>query len=511
MAFDALTFTLGDRPRPPVAWGRWMRVSAIVLALAASEGCNLLEGSRTPRPPQEGEKGLFAGPQVEEDPSGEVVRARIRQIDGLVQAFADRYAALVTGAADSIHRLGDDPARRLAIDRFQARTVSAVYDIATNEDAYTKVLDLVVVVTLTANFAILEGYAFDLLGEDAGLLAQPLQRGREEVDAMAATILTPQEQVELARLIREWRSANPDVENLAFIRFGNFAQSRGKSQIAEARSNSGLLAPISQAVDEAARSRLLAERAFYMAKRAPLLVSLESAAMMSQVASMPEMRQALAASEGFAKSAERLSAVAEELPGRIDASRDRIVESVEKTSGVVQSTLGEYRRAIERTDELVASMRGLSGSGKELLESLDAAAATMTKTLVAAERVATVFVGDTPDVGPPHAPFDPEVYARMLVDIRGSLVELNSALDRSRELAEGGLWEKPIAAIDAISKERVEHAAVEVRSLVDLIFVRTIILAAVVFALGVAYRFITLRMRAASAGAAAAPGAENVS
>jgi hypothetical protein len=431
---------------------------------------------------------LFVGPEQRFDEDAEATRIRIRRIDGMVQGFADRYAALVTGACDAILRSKTDPDLRLAIDRFQVRTVTAVYDIATNEDAYTKVLDLVVVVTLTANFAILEGYATDLLGEDATLLAQPLQRGREEVDAMAAEILKPAEQVELARLIRSWRDENPDVENLAFVRFSNFSQSRGKNQIAEARSNSGLLAPISQAVDEVARGRLLAERAFYMAKRAPLLISLESASVMSQLAATPEMRKAVEIGDGIAKSADRLSAVAEALPKQIEASQDQVIESIERTSGVVQSTIGEYRRAIERTDELIGSMRGLSGSGKELLESLDSAAATMTKTLTAAERVAVAFIGDSPEVGPPHTPFDPQIYARMLVDIRGSLVELNAALDRSRELAQGDLWEKPIAEFDRISKDRVEHASGEVRSMIDLVFFRTVIVILLVFVLMVGYR-----------------------
>jgi hypothetical protein len=462
--------------------------AALLGALAG--GCTFLEGPRKAQPDRN--EPLFAGPIAGADESTEAMRAKIRRIDSMVQAFADRYAALVTGACDAILAKRKEPEIRLAIDRFQIRTVSAIYDIATNEDAYTKVLDLMVVVTLTANMAILEGYASDLLGDDAMLLAQPLQRGREDVDSIAAEVLRPDEQVELARLIGQWRDANPDIENLAFVRFNTFSESRGKNQIADARESSGLLAPISQAVDEVARGRLLAERAFYMAKRAPLLVSLESASIMSQLASMPELQKTLEIGEQVSQSADRLSAVAEQLPGQLDSSRDKLVESIERSSGVLSSTIGEYRRAVERTDELVGSIRGLSGSGKELVESLDSTAATLTTTLSAAERVAKVFVGDSPEVGPPHAPFDPEVYARMLVDIRGSLVELNAALDRSKALAEGGLWERPIAEFDRISKQRIEHTTTEVRSMIDLVYQRTLIILIAAFIGLVSYRVISL-------------------
>lgn len=477
--------------------------ASIALVATALASCTIVEGNRA----KPGGGSLFAGPGESADESAEAARARIRRIDGAVQAFADRYAALVTGACDAILAGKQDPGLRLAIDRFQVRTISAVYDIATNEDAYTKVLDLVVVVTLTANHAILEGFASDLLGDEAIILIQPLQRGREEVDVMAAEILKPEEQVELARLIREWRDANPDVDNLAYVRFANFAQSRGKSEIVDARSNSGLLAPISQAVDEVARGRLLAERAFYMAKRAPLLVSLESASLMSQLASMPEVRKAVEIGDEISRSADRLSAVAETLPGKVEEVGEKTLESIERTSGVVNSTIGEYRRAIERTDELVGSMRGLSGSGKELLQSLDQAAATLTKTLTAAERVAQIFAPDAPDVGPPHAPFDPEVYARMLVDIRGSLVELNAALDRTKDLAQGGLWDRPIAEFDRISKERVDHASTQLRSMVDLIFERSLLLLACIFGLLVLYRLISILLQrfVAPRGATLAP------
>jgi hypothetical protein len=275
--------------------------------------------------------------------------------------------------------------------------------------------------------------------------------------------------------------------------------------LAKARNGSGLLAPISDAVDEVTRTRLLAERAFYMAKRAPLLLSLETQAMMSQLAAMPEIQRGLTIGDGVAASADRLTLAIESMPTQLAGERDEIVASIERTSGMLQSTLGEYRRAIERTDELIRSMQGLSGSGRELLESLDSAAATLTETITAAERVATIFAaepaaeGGAANMGPdgrplpttPEKPFDPEVYARMIADLRGSIVEINKALEQTQQLAAGGLWDGPTRELDRISRERVDHAGRQAEALVHLIFWRSLMLLVAAAVLLVLYRLAT--------------------
>ncbi len=455
--------------------------------------------------PPEQPAELFVGP----------VDGRIQapQIEETVQGFADRYSALITSACDKLQKTTSDPAIRLQLDRFQTRTISAVFDIATNEDAYTKLLDLIVVVSLTADAAISEGTAVETFGENAEVLTEPLQRAREEIDRIAETCLSPEELVELDKLITGWRREHRDVENVAFVRFDNFAASRSKDVLASARNGSGLLAPISDAVDEVTRTRLLAERAFYMAKRAPILVSLETNSIMSQFAAMPEVQKGLAIGDSVSSSANRLSAAVEAMPAQLEKERDAVVGSIEKTSGMLQSTLNEYRRAVERTDELVASMKGLSGSGKELLQSLDAAAATLTQTITAAERVAVIFAGEPrplPDglAGPPDKPFDPEIYARMMVDLRRSIEELNKALMQTQTLAAGGLWEKPAAEFDRISKERIESASAEAKSIVDLVYHRALTLLAAIFGMLVAYKVVVVATQRFAAGGVAKPSGQ---
>ncbi|MFO0829187.1 MAG: hypothetical protein U0572_13690 [Phycisphaerales bacterium] len=423
----------------------------------------------------------------------------VEQLGQLVQGFADRYYALISSAADVLSKDAATPEERLRIDRFQARTIGAVYDIATNPDPFSQLLDLTVVVTLTATVAIDEAQAEAWLGseERAQVLKTPLRMAREEIWEIAQKALTPEQLETLDRLIFDWRRENPGVESVAFVRFDDFASSRGKSVIADVRTGTGLLAPIDEAKKEANEARLLGERMFYMAKRAPLLVNLESAHLLSQVAATPEVKKAVQVSDRIADSAERISLVAEKLPESIAKEREQLVKSIDQTSGAVRSTLDDYRESIAKTDELVDRVHTLSGSARELMVSVDATAKTLTTTLDAAERVAKQLA---PAPGAePAKPVDPEVYARIVADLKSTLVEVNKALESTRAIAADDAWKRPLDAARDAARTQIAGAGTELRGIVDVVFVRAIVLVAATFVLLFVYTGWSVRYRARTA------------
>ncbi|MDZ4831879.1 MAG: hypothetical protein SGJ09_17015 [Phycisphaerae bacterium] len=476
---------------------RCRSLSSVVLVAAtvAASGCLYVPAEQGAAPT------LFGAPQpraappsttFDKAPEGKV---SVEQLGEMVQGFADSFYSLLSSAIDQLVAAARTPEERLQLERFQSRTIIAIYDIATNPDPFSQLLDLTVVVTLTATIAIDEAKADDLLGtpERAQILKTPLRKAREDVWEIASRVLTPEQLETLDRLIFDWRRDNPDVESISFVRFGDFATGRGKSVIADVRSGTGLLAPVDDAKKELNETRLLGERIFYMAKRAPLLISMQSDQLLSQVATTPEVKQAIDVAERLATSVDRVSLVAEKLPATLIAERENIVASIEQTSGTLRLTLADYESAIGRTDDLVHSVNDLSVSAREVLRSVDGAAGTLTKTLEAAERVAKQFA---PAPGSETAkPVDPEVYARMVADVKGSLVELNKALESTRTLAEGSLWAKPLEAADRISKARVEHASSELRGLVDVIFLRGIVLIGLTFSLLFLYKAWSVYLR----------------
>ncbi len=451
---------------------------------------------------------LYSRPPDDDKPAGEIPagsldqvadgKITVDQIEELVRGFADRYYAAISSACDALALKPLPPETRLALDRFQTRTITAVYDIASNADPFTQLLDLTVVVALTAISLTDEGVAERNFGSDAPLLVMPLVQANNEILEIAARALTDEQLLTLDLLIRQWRKDNPNVEVVSFVRFDNFAASRGKSVIADVRAGTGLLAPVDAAKQALNEARLFAERVFYMAKRAPLLLSMQSSSIMSQIAAMPEIRDASATGVRLADSADRISKVAEELPTTIRNEREAIVTAIESSSDALRGTLGDYERAIGKTDELVQSVRELSESTNEVVSGLDAAAATLTGTLEAAERVVENFSTPVDPDAPPAKPVDPELYARMIADLKGSLVEVNKALESTKALAEGPLsgpiWDRPVAEIDRISKDRVDHAANELRTLIDVVFWRALIFVGACFVLLVLYKGWSMRL-----------------
>jgi methyl-accepting chemotaxis protein len=456
-----------------------LRVLASAGAVLSCSGCLFVQaaGDRPPEP--ERQRGT-----MDAAAKGTVT---IEEIEEMVQGFADRYYALITTASDALVRVGLDPDARLALDRFQTRTITAVYDIASNPDPFTQLLDLTVVVTLTSTIATDEGVAERTFGEHAPLLTRPLHKARTEIWDIAARTMTNEQLETLDRLIVQWRRDNPEVESVSFVRFDDFASSRGKSVIADVRSGTGLLAPVDEAKQAVNEARLFGERMFYIAKRAPLLISMEAGAVMSQIAAMPEVRQAAELGRDLTASADRISRVAEELPRTIREEREQFVEGIERSSTALRDTLGEYRNAVDRTDQLVHSVQELSTSANSVIGSIDGAAGTLTETIAAAERLAERLQAGR-DAEAAAKPVDPELYARMMADLRGSLVEVNRALEQTKVLAEGSLWQRPMSELDRISRERVEHAGTLTHDLVDAVFWRAMILVVVTFVLLVLYR-----------------------
>ncbi len=410
------------------------------------------------------------------------------QIESRVRGFADRYYALISSAADAIGRSDLDPETRLSLSRLQSRTVTAVFDIATNADPFTQLLDMTVVVTLTAIVAIDEGVAEKLFGDSAQLLIGPMRRAREEIWTIAALAMTSEQLETLDRLILDWRRQNPEVESVSFVRFDDFAASRGKSVIANVRTGTGFFAPVDAATEAVNEARAFGERVFFMSKRAPLLITMEAGVIANQVAVMPEVQDSVTIGEQLAVSADRISRVAETLPQKLTDERERVITTVERASSTVQDTLQQYQTAISRTEDLVTSVSGLSTSARELIGSLDTAAATLTNTLAAAERLAETISPPVDPNGPPQQRIDPEVYARIVSDLKGSLVEVNTALASTKSLVEGPLWQRPLEEVDRISRDRVDHASHEARGLVEVIFLRLLVLAGVCFLLMVFYK-----------------------
>jgi hypothetical protein len=232
----------------------------VLIALLVSGGCAALTRNPAKDEPQ----------QISETDSNQLIRPA--ELDELTRAFADRYVGLLYSVCDALKKDNPDPVQCREAQVLMVDCATNIYDIASNADAFTRMLDLVVVTTLVSQVWIDDDRVAEVFAGREELLIRALHHGRVEAWALAAQVLRPDQIDLLDYLLWDWRRHNPDMVRVSFVRFSNFAIGRGKSANSEVLAAGGFFANVGQtgqAIDDA---RLLAERTFYMLKREPTLL-----------------------------------------------------------------------------------------------------------------------------------------------------------------------------------------------------------------------------------------------
>ncbi len=216
------------------------RLPAMWVALTAALVCGGC-GAPTGGPAKEAPR------QVGATEGGKPMPILSAELDELTRAFADRYVGLLSSTCDALKKDNPDLVQRREAQDLMLNCAMNVYDIASNADAFTRMLDLVVVTTLVSQVWIDDDRAWEVFGDRGEVLVRALHHGRVEAWALAAQVLRPEQLDLMDYLLWDWRRHNPDMVRVPFVRFSNFAIGRGKSANAEVLAASGLFANVGQA------------------------------------------------------------------------------------------------------------------------------------------------------------------------------------------------------------------------------------------------------------------------
>ena len=241
----------------------------------------------------------------------------------MTRAFADRYVGLLSSACDALKKDNPDLVQRREAQELLVNGATNVYDIASNADAFTRVLDLIVVTTLVSQVWIDDDRATEVFGDRAEVLVRALHHGRVEAWALAAQVLRPDQLDLLDYLLWDWRRHNPDMARVYFVRFSNFAIGRGRSADAEVLAAGGLFGNVGQAGQAIEEARLLTERMFYLLKREPTLLRWQAEALQDAALATPEVGKALA-------DVHRLTDQVEQLPKNVAAERQALLAALDE-------------------------------------------------------------------------------------------------------------------------------------------------------------------------------------
>jgi len=387
------------------------------------------------------------------------------ELDQLTYGYADRYYMVISSAVDAIKRGNPDPTQRRLAHQIKLNGVQAMNDIVSNDDPYAEILDLVVAVTLESRLLIDENRAEQLFGERAPGLIHAIRTMRVEAWELAAKVLT-QDQLELLDyIILEWRRLHPEIEQVSFVKFDNFASARAAELLQQLKAGNGFLAPLSEASKVLKDWDRLAERAFWYSKRAPNLAAIQAEGAVNEILAAPEIGSMF-------QLAERLGKTAESIPQTIDTQRRAIFAELDARQTLLTNTLGDVRH-------IVTELNALGNTGSVLGTNLQLTLAGLNDVLKTTDEVGRHLGFDRP----PARPFDIHDYIATLVQLNEVVTNVHQLSLSADQLTRSESWKKGLQDMTNAADRRV-----------DRVFSRLCLLLVLAFILAIAYRLISLQL-----------------
>jgi len=396
----------------------------------------------------------------------------IPELDALTYGYADRYYMVIGSAVDAIKRGNSDPAQRRLAHLIKLNGVQAINDIVSNDDPYAEILDLVVAVTLESQLWIDENRAEQVFGARAPGLIKAMRTMRVEAWDLAAKVLTQDQLEQLDYIILEWRRMHPEVEQVVFVKFDNFAGARAAELLTELKSGGGFLAPLSEASQVLKDWGRLTERAFWYSKRAPNIAAIQAEGAVNEILAAPEVGSMLLA-------AERLSKTAEAAPQTIDAQRQALFAELDARQTLLTNTLGDVRQILADVNTLARTCSLLATNTQQTLAAVD-------DTLKATDEAGRHFGFDRP----PARPFDIQDYIVALARLNEVVTNVHELASSAELLTRSEGWKKGLQDMTDATDRRVDRA-----------FSRLCLLLGLGFLLALAYRVIAIRLERRSARA----------
>ncbi len=432
------------------------------IAVLVLGGCAMLQSSTIKK--EERARGLDGAEAGE--------RVTMEELDGLTRAFADRYVGLLYSVCDSLQEDNPDPGQRQAAQMLLVDNATNVYDIASNADAFTRVLDLAVVTRLVSQVWDDDGRAVAVFGKRGQALADALSQARAESRMLAARVLTADQLGILDSLLRDWRQENPKVVRVSFVRFSNFAIGRGKSaadKILEAR---GLLAPITEARKSVEKVRLLGERMFYLLKRQSTLLRWQVAAIKGDLVATPELNTALA-------DVHSVTDQIEQLPANIAAERQAILTCIDDRLQGADATIANVRATLDEANTFATSLKPVGESFNEMLTTAD----TLYARYAASDQAKTGNEGE---------PFDIREYEQTAKEVKLATKRMNELLTTTEHLLGSPELRHGTQEVSDSADGLIMKVSDQSQVVMNAFFWRAVALLGVLFVMLILYRVISL-------------------
>jgi hypothetical protein len=407
------------------------------------------------------------------------------QLRADMMGFADRFAAVTIQGLRTLETdLGTTQVRQEGLS-YRVFTVSAVQELAVAPNVGIGLLDMISLVTLTR--MVWEDHYAKVYGESTQPMITALRSMEKDVWALGAKVLTPGQQEDLRGLIQEWRRANPDQYLVSHLRLADISRTEGAVALTEEGRASGLFG-IGEALTAVEETREVLERTIWFVTRLQTVATWQAELVYTRLLSSPETSEILTKFDEMltllptlpADIAERSLVVSHQLLGEISVEREAAVNQILQgfaqerlaTLAAISSeegpraALADARATIEATSDLVARLDGL---------------------MIRLEPLLVPKPGPAP-AGPPARPFDINEY-------RAAIAEATTTIERLDGLV--GSLERMLASPAVSEASALFRGAFRWGVALAALFL------AGLFAVLLAYRWITIRWLAMPAAGAA--------
>jgi hypothetical protein len=244
--------------------------------------------------------------------------------------------------------------------------------IAAESEPGVALLDMFSMVTLGRIFFEEEGPS--RYGKVIVPVIEGYRKAEADIRKVAAIVLTPNQTLNLMKIIERWRKENPEVKSFPLTRFSNFAAERRDAALTRADDPEGLFESVESASETVEEMRLLAERGMYLATRIPLLSGLFGDLWLTRIMNNPELQKALADVSQLSQGTAGLAAIAENLPDQIATEREATIkqlagEIAAARKAAMADFLIEFKRIEERLiPEIAKAMDRAESEGEELVD-----------------------------------------------------------------------------------------------------------------------------------------------
>lgn len=421
--------------------------------------------------------GVFGGASEEEP----VVVARTDSgepitwdgLDALTRAFADRQVGLIYSATQEL--AGDDAS---ADERAAARTLLAdlatnMYNIASAENVFNRVLDFAVITALLHREWGEQGRARGVFGENGVGLVEAFKDAAGDARSLARRVLDDDQLRVLDDLVESWHERNPRVDEVSFVRFAQFATGESRPDAERLLSLGAVLfaeiGDAGEALDDASR---VLDRALYRLEREATLSRWQVAAAKADALATPEVGNAFDQIGGLG---DRLGT----LPGDIGSE-------IQRTMSTLGERLPEVNGAIDNADRAIDNARAGIGEADALAASIRNASESVRQTL---DSASTLFEEHGAD---DREGFDIARYERTAEDVASAAERIDAAIASARDLLGSADLRQGANEISGVMDEALDTAAEESGALLDALFWRAVVLLGLFFVLLVASRAVSL-------------------